>query len=55
MKFRVSGTILGKTNFNLEIEAPNEKVASKIAINAIGSSQKLKNSMIKVNEIKEIK
>ncbi len=55
MKYEVSGIIRGKTGFSIEVEAANERVAGEIAISALGSSQKLKKSMIKINSVKEVK
>lgn len=54
MKYNVSGSVRNK-KFNLEVDAKSENHAKHLATVKLGSSQRVKASSIKIDQIKKTK
>lgn len=53
-KYEISGIIKKRGSFKIEVDAETESYAKKLALSKVGSTQKVRETMIVVKSIKKI-
>lgn len=53
-RYEVSGTVKNRGSFMIEVEAESEAHARKLALSRVGSSQRIRETMITLKSVKKL-